>query len=112
VRIYSAQGVLDNGGYRYFFESDWEGQPDYSVFVQAYREIGCEAQAQELARVVATFDFADPHLHQDLRNRYMDERFDEESYEVRGWGDALCGDPEVYSKVHAYAARHHRRRSK
>jgi hypothetical protein len=52
VRIYSAQGILDNASYRYFFEPDWEGQPDYSVFVNAYREIGCDAQAICAARVL------------------------------------------------------------
>ncbi len=31
--VHSAQGVIDNGGYRYFFESDWPNNPFYSRFV-------------------------------------------------------------------------------
>jgi hypothetical protein len=39
--VYSAQGVIDNGGYRYFFESDWPDNPPYSKFYDAYSAIGC-----------------------------------------------------------------------
>jgi hypothetical protein len=38
--IYSAQGVIDNGGLEYFYESDFDGTPEYSFFVNAYRRIG------------------------------------------------------------------------
>ncbi len=106
VRIYSAQGVIDNGGYRYFFEANFPGTPDYSVFVDAYRAIGCEAQADDLARVVTTFGFPDPHRDLALRLRYIEEYFDDEAYEVVGWGDALCGDPEVWTRVATYARSH------
>ena len=38
--IYSAQGVIDNGGMGYFFENDWPNNPPYSVFADAYERIG------------------------------------------------------------------------
>ncbi len=53
--VVSAQGVIDNGGYRYFFGADWPGNPPYSKFIDAYQSIGCEEQAKELERVVGTF---------------------------------------------------------
>ena len=40
VVIHAAQGIIDNGGLIYFFESDWPGTPPYSVFSDAYRRIG------------------------------------------------------------------------
>lgn len=39
LRVHSAQGVMDNGALQYFFESNWEGTPPYSVFVDAFRQI-------------------------------------------------------------------------
>ena len=106
LRVQGAQGIIDNGGYRYFFEKNWEGTPPYSAFIEAYEEIGCHAQAADLARVVATFPFEQPHLHEQLRNRFIEEFFDEKSYCVLPWGEALCGDRTVWQKLEAYADRH------
>ena len=100
--VYSAQGVLDNGGYRYFFESDWPDNQQYSKFIEACSEIGCIKQSTELARVISTFPFENPHLDESARNKYIDSNLDEEEFELKGWGDALCGDQEVWTKLEAY----------
>jgi len=104
--IVSAQGVIDNGGYRYFFGSDWPEQPPYEEFVSAYRTIGCLSQAADLARVAASFPFPDPHCYEQARREFMDQRFDEDTCEVRGWGDALCGDDEVWQRLAEFHVRH------
>lgn len=104
--VHSAQGVIDNGGYRYFFESNWPGTPSYGHFIEAYNKIGCEKQADDLARVVSTFPFPSPHLDERGRNKYIDENMDEDEYEVKGWGDALCGDKDVWAKLEAFYALH------
>jgi len=100
--VYSAQGVLDNGGYRYFFESNWPNHPPYSKFIDAYRETGCEKQADDFARVVASFPFENPHVNDSTRNRFINDNLDEDESEVKGWGDALCGDEEVWSKLEQF----------
>ena len=100
--VHSAQGVIDNGGYRYFFESNFPTNPPYSKFIEAYKNIGCEKQAKELERIVSSFPFENVHLEADLRNKYMDKNFDEDMYEVKGWGNALCGDEEVWNKLGQY----------
>lgn len=100
--VHSAQGVIDNGGYRYFFESDWPNNPPYSRFVNAYNAIGCNKQAHELARVVSTFPFDSPHLKKEYRNKYMTENYNDDNHEIKGWGDALCGDKEVWEKLKQY----------
>lgn len=102
LMVYSAQGVIGNGGYYYFFEHDWPNDPPYSKFIDAYLEIGCSSQSNDLARVVSTFPFDNPHLNKNARNKYMDENYDEKKYEVKDWGDALCGDDEVWEKLKAY----------
>jgi hypothetical protein len=100
--IVSAQGVIDNGGYKYFFESDWPMQPPYSRFIEAYSAIGCEKQAADFARVVSSFPFDEPHLNAEKRNEFMDANYDEDEGIVKGWGDMLCGDEEVWSKLETY----------
>ena len=104
--VHSAQGVIDNGGFRYFFESNWPETPPYSRFVEAYRTIGCEKQADELARVAGTFPFPSPHLDEESRNKYIDANLDEDEYEVKGWGDELCGDNEVWVKLEKFYKDH------
>lgn len=100
--IYGAQGVIDNGGFKYFFGQDWPGNLPYEEFIAAYETIGCHSQAQELRRVIATFPFSDPHLQNELRTEYINQNYDPEEHSVRGWGDELCGDKVVWKKLAAY----------
>ena len=58
--IYAAQGSMDNGGLRYFFESDWPGQPPYAVFAEAYRNIGATAHASAIEEGANVFPFQNP----------------------------------------------------
>ena len=50
LMVYNAQGVIDNGGYFYFFENDWTDSPPYIDFINSYNSIGCVAQANELKK--------------------------------------------------------------
>ncbi|MEM1452216.1 MAG: hypothetical protein AAF726_13260 [Planctomycetota bacterium] len=106
LRVHAAQGVIDNGGYRLFFESDWDDRPPYQVFVDAYAAMGCESQSHDLARVADTFGFAEPHASPKLRNAFIGEHYDEDEGSVILWGDALCGDESVWSALLAYAEQH------
>src|SRR4026209_325238 len=55
IRVYSAQPVIDNGGFVYFFENDWPGNPPYSSFSEAYREIGATDVADWIDRAARLF---------------------------------------------------------
>ncbi|HLI77132.1 MAG TPA: hypothetical protein VKV02_09315, partial [Acidobacteriaceae bacterium] len=46
--LYTVQAMIDNGGFRYFFEGDMPFQPPYSVVVDAYRTIGATEAANHL----------------------------------------------------------------
>jgi outer membrane protein assembly factor BamD (BamD/ComL family) len=104
--VYSAQGVIDNGGYRYFFESDWPNKPPYAIFVDAYKAIGCTTQAEDLQRVITTFPFENPHLHEAKRNKYIDDNYDEDTMSVRDWGNKLCGDKSIWEQLVKYYNEH------
>jgi Domain of unknown function (DUF4375) len=66
-----ADKYISNGGFIYFFEGDYPGNPPYSVFVDAYRTIGADESAECIEAAVSLFPFAEPHLHGDARRDYL-----------------------------------------
>lgn len=100
VYVYAAQGVIDNGGFQYFFESDWPGKPSYDVFVSAYRGVGLADQAEVLGRAASIFPFPQPHLSMEKRNEYLD------AHGVPKNLDTLCGDRQVWIALVKYAQLH------
>ena len=106
LSVNGAQGVIDNGGYVYFFEEDWPNTPPYAVFILAYEAIGCDQQAADLRRVVSTFPFENPHLHKEQRQAFMNARYDKSKRCIPEWGEALCGDTDVWEKLARYYEMH------
>ncbi len=110
VLVHAAQGIIDNGGLQYFFESDFPGQPPYSVFVNAYRTIGADAEAQDLAHAVKLFPFADPHKFEGRRNKFL-ERFRDGGAHgpdspFEPYTDKLCGNRKIWRLLEQYVRRH------
>lgn len=58
--VSTAQGIIDNGGLQYFYESDFADQPAYEEFVQAYRAIGAAEAADLLQRSIELIPFPSP----------------------------------------------------
>ncbi|TWT33011.1 DMP19 family protein [Blastopirellula retiformator] len=108
--IYAAQGVIDNGGLIYFFESDWPGQPPYSLFADAYQRIGRVEAAAALREAAESFGITEPEKHREQRQAYMDrflgeDEDDEEFEEVSEgipWNDCICGDEQVWTDLAAW----------
>ena len=97
--IFAAQGVIDNGGFRYFFENDWPKNPPYSIFYDAYDRIGLQDEAKNLKDAVLSFGINGPERQIELRNKYIDENYDEDKFEVKGWNDTICGNEFVWDKL-------------
>jgi hypothetical protein len=97
--IYSAQGVIDNGGIIYFFESDWPGNPPYSLFADAYRRIGCAAAADALAQAADSFGVPHPEQDRSVRNAFMERCCDPDSPDYVHWDDPICGDEQVWANL-------------
>jgi hypothetical protein len=103
VVIFSAQGVIDNGGFQYFFESDFPQNPPYSFISDAYRRIGATEAAGYVDEAVAMFPFPDPHLSAKKRNAWMKKHAPEGSRFIE-IGDRVCGDETVWKKLAKYVA--------
>jgi hypothetical protein len=99
--LYTVQAMIDNGGFRYIFESDFPFCPPYSVFSDAYRRIGAVDAAECLDKAVAMFPFEKPYQCQEKRNAFMDSL--EESHEMFELGDQVCGDETIWSALEEYA---------
>lgn len=104
--VYSAQGIIDNGGLRYFFESDWPHKPPYSEFADAYERIGHVDAANALRSAAASFGVDRPESNREVRVAYMDANYDEEAFGVRGWDDCICGDARVWKDLAMWARTH------
>lgn len=100
ILIYTAQGVIDNGGFQYFFESDFPGNPPYSIFSAAYSRIGANVAASNIERAVRLFPIENPHLFSEKRNRFLDTL--EESSELITLGDELCGDASIWENLEKF----------
>lgn len=100
--IDTAQGIIDNGGLEYFYESDFPGTPPYSFFVEAYRRIGAEAAASCLEASVLMFPFPEPHLHEAKRLQWLEGVRDDEKHEFVKLSRRMCGDEAVFLKLAEY----------
>jgi Domain of unknown function (DUF4375) len=69
--VLGAHQYIDNGGFIYFFEGDYPGNPPYSIFADAFRAIGADESAECIEVAVSQFPFAEPHLHGDARRDYL-----------------------------------------
>lgn len=67
----TALGLIGNGGFEYFFESDFPGRPDYAVFAAAFHNLGLPYLADGLRELVALFPFQAPHQQLDLRLTFL-----------------------------------------
>jgi hypothetical protein len=70
--VEQAQGIIDNGGFQYFFENDWPENPEYAVFVDAFRRIGATEAGDCVQDAASMFPSSAPHLDCDMRREYMD----------------------------------------
>jgi hypothetical protein len=77
--VEQAQGVIDNGGFQYFFENDWPENPAYSVFMDAFRRIGADEAADCIHDAMEMFPSSNPHLDYQMRREFMDSLREKES---------------------------------
>jgi hypothetical protein len=69
--IEKAQGTVNNGGFQFFFENDWPGNPEYVLFVEAFQRIGALEAADCLQDAIDMFPSESPHLDREMRRSYL-----------------------------------------
>ena len=103
VLVHAAQGLIDNGGLQYFFESDFPGKPPYSIFVDVYRTIGAKREAQALADAVELFPFENPHRFRARRDEFLEKFQDGGAHRpdspFEPYTDRLCGNKDVPAEM-------------
>jgi hypothetical protein len=108
--VFVAQGIIDNGGLQYFFENDFLGQPPYSLFVDAYREIGAPEEASELAAAAELFPFPEPHKQSERRNAILDKYLDGGSHRrdspFEPYTHLICGNEKIFPLLLEYVQKH------
>lgn len=104
--VETAQGLIDNGGLEYFFESDFPGCPPYSFFVETFRRIGAESVASCIDESSRMFPFADPHLHEAERRKWLDSVKRDEAHPFFQLSRRVCGDEAVFRKLAEYVESH------
>lgn len=97
--VYHATGILDHGGFLYFFDSDFPCHPPYSFFINAFREIGCEQQAEALQAAVDSFGLPDPEKQVSLRQDFMETHYDDQTQTVALWNDNIGGNDTVWKSL-------------
>ncbi len=105
VVLYSAQGIIDNGGFQYFFESDFQVKLPYSIFSQAYKRIGAFKAAENIDRAVEMFGFKNPHLNCKKRNKFLDNNNSRDS-EFTKLGTEICGDEMIWDLLVGFVIKH------
>lgn len=108
--ISTAQGMINNGGLQYLFECDFPHEPPYSIFVDAYHEIGAQDEANALAAAVKLFPFAEPHKFLERRLAFLDQYIAEGDHRsdspFEPYTNLLCGNENVWRLLEEYVARH------
>ncbi|MGE0710624.1 MAG: DUF4375 domain-containing protein [Planctomycetota bacterium] len=69
--VYSFQGVIDNGGFEFFFERDWPEGVSYAAFRNALRAIGAHEVADKLQAAENLFPFPAPERHLESRREFL-----------------------------------------
>jgi Domain of unknown function (DUF4375) len=101
VLVSYAQDLIDDAGFRAFFESDMPGTPPYAIFSNAYRSIGATTAADLLDVAIGLFPFPNPHLDSAQRNAYMNS-LNDDSDELFILGDELSDDASIWDQLELY----------
>lgn len=104
VLVYSAQGIIDNGGLEYFYLKDFDGQPAYGEFVEAYSRIGASSAAACIDRSSRLFGISDAHKHEAKRELFLIDETGKGLQQLKFLSDEVCGDASVWECLRLFVA--------
>jgi len=78
VMLHAAQGIIDNGGFEYFFEAPFEGRPELEDFPRVFEVVGAHTSAAALREAIkrtcsppATYDDLNAVLWREGQRNYQ-----------------------------------------
>ncbi|MCW8965304.1 MAG: DMP19 family protein [Candidatus Pacearchaeota archaeon] len=71
IAVYTAQGLISNGGFAYFFELDFKGNECYEIIIESYKNIGLNKHAEAIESVLALFPGRKPHKATKEREEFI-----------------------------------------
>ena len=102
LQVHAAQGVIDNGGLQYFFESDFPDYPEYGEFAAAFRRIGANEEALLLEEAVELLGLLNPHLDVHARQKALPVLLRDATGRFGAIDDSLCGNMHVWELLDQY----------
>jgi len=105
IAAVTAQAIIDNGGFRYFFASHFKGRADYQMIVEAYSQIGAKESADAINQALNLFPDGAPPEALDEREKCLRNIFDEDSAQAKTLHDIeakVSGKMENYSLAAQY----------
>src|SRR5690606_16878053 len=100
----TALGLIGNGGLEYFFESDFPECPDYSVFVEAFQNLGLTYLADGLRQLISLLPFQTPHKELELRRNFLESPGPEFLDAVERINQQVWQDPSIDGRLQSYGA--------
>jgi hypothetical protein len=70
-------GIIENGGFEYLFEGDFEGDPGFSLTCKAFENINCTKANEAFKEVLAIFPERSIIINIDSRRQFYDSYPDE-----------------------------------
>src|SRR5262245_5321203 len=58
--VWYASGIIGNGGFRYLFEGELQGDPHFALTAEAFRATGCKKAAEAVRKTLAMFPNSRP----------------------------------------------------
>ncbi|PRC90885.1 DMP19 family protein [Solimicrobium silvestre] len=101
--VYSAQGIIDNGGLEYFFSSDFPENPPYQMFIDAYNKIGAFEEAEGIKKSLAFFEDPNPELNLESRLKFIDSLPSDFSHQFSKISEQMLGSESVWFLLNQYA---------
>src|SRR5262245_50213526 len=53
--VWHVSGIVGNGGFRYLFEGDLQGDPHFALTAEAFRLTGCKKATEAIQKTLAMF---------------------------------------------------------
>ena len=99
VTTYSAQGVIDNGGFPYLFENDWPGLKDWNIFADDFEAVGHTKGAEAIRAALRLFARGQPQRDLKERRKYIFETLGGLDGELGKLDGPICGKSAVLERL-------------